>query len=223
MPKPGKTAVLVGATGLIGAHCLNLLLKMRGYERIVVLTRRQPNIDPDFRRLSVTTIDFDDPASYAHALAGDHIFCTLGTTMKKAGSRPAFARVDYTYVVGIARTARAQRARHFLVVSSLGANPRSKFFYNRVKGEMEEAVRHLDYPSLSIFRPSLLLGQRQEFRLGEELGKRLGFWLPGKYRPIAASDVARAMAQAALADAPGARIYQSDEIRRMVRSSTAVG
>jgi uncharacterized protein YbjT (DUF2867 family) len=140
------------------------------------------------------------------------VFCALGTTIRTAGSRAAFRRVDHDYVVSLARLARAHGARHFLLVSSVGADPRSRVFYSRVKGEVESAVQTLGYPSLTIVRPSLLLGPRSEFRLGEALVKPLGPLFPRRYRPVHARAVAATMIRAALEDRSGVRIVESREI-----------
>lgn len=207
----GKTVVVLGATGLVGGHCLRALQARGNYELIRVLSRRPL---PEISGAETRVVDFDDPRTFAGLLAVDQVICALGTTIKKAGSREAFSRVDFTYPLEAARAARARGATHFLLVSSLGANAGSWSFYARVKGELEEAVMALGFRSLSIFRPSLLLGERREFRPGEKIGKWLGVLVWGKYRPIHAATVAAAIVTAAAEDAPGIRIYESLEMRR---------
>ncbi|MFN7219977.1 MAG: hypothetical protein ACK5UX_05005, partial [Burkholderiales bacterium] len=145
--------------------------------------------------------------------------CCLGTTMKRAGSAEAFRRVDFDYVVAFARATRAAGARQFIVISALGASTRSRAFYNRVKGEMEDAVAAMDFDSLCIMRPSLLVGARDEVRVAERLGivaaSVISPFLHGgwrKYRSIPAAIVARAMIATALAQEPGIEVLESDEI-----------
>jgi len=143
----------------------------------------------------------------------DWVFCALGTTMRQAGSQDAFRRVDFDYPLSVARTARAAGARHFLLVSAAGADAHSKVFYNRVKGELEEAVRQLGYPSFTIARPSLLLGERSPPRVGEEFAKRLAWLFPPKWKPVQASQVASALLRSAQADEPGVKVLDNTALR----------
>ena len=150
------------------------------------------------------------------------VFCCLGTTMKQAGSRAAFRTVDYTYVVELARVAVRHRASQFLVVTALGADPRSRIFYGRVKGEAEEALRRLQFEGIQIFRPSWLVGARAKGRPIERMAGLLSplvawaFVGPlARYRPIKAEAVARAMVRVAREAPPGTRIYESEEIGRL--------
>jgi uncharacterized protein YbjT (DUF2867 family) len=205
----GRAALVAGATGLVGSELVHQLATHPGYARVIAVVRRPTDLPP-----AVVPIiaDFDRLEQARQHLAADHVFCALGTTIRKAGSQAAFRRVDHDYVVALARLARECGARHFLLVSSLGADPRSRVFYNRVKGEVEAAVRALGYPSVTIVRPSLLLGPRTEFRLGEALAKPLGPLMPRSWRPVHARAVAATMIRAALAEAPGARIIESRDI-----------
>jgi len=177
---------------------------------VSALVRRIPDHLPE----AITPImaDFERLDRVAVRLAADDVFCALGTTIRTAGSRQAFRRVDHDYVVSVGRLAREVGARHFLLVSSLGANPRSRLFYGRVKGDVEAAVQTLGYPRVTIVRPSLLLGERSEFRLGERLVKPLGPLMPRRYRPVHARAVAATMIRAALAAGGGVRIVESREI-----------
>ena len=138
--------------------------------------------------------------------AADHIFCALGTTMRQAGSEAAFREVDFDYPLALARAALARGAGHFLLVRAVGASPPSRIFYNRVKGEVEAAIAALGFRSLTIARPSLLLGDRGEFRPKEQLGRLLGLFAPPRWKPVAAERVARALVNAAWLDLPGVRI-----------------
>ena len=162
-------------------------------------------------------MDFDKLAKRPPPRDVDAVVCALGTTIKVAGSQEAFRRVDYDYPLALARLGLAAGAKQFVLVSALGANAKSPVFYNRVKGELEDAVRSLGYASVAIVRPSLLLGARREFRLGEEIAKRFGFLAPGKYRPVEARAVANALVTAVREQQPGVRVIESDEIRELAR------
>lgn len=213
----GKTVTLVGATGLVGAACLRQLIEDAGIERVHVLARRDPGIESD--KLTVHLVDFDAPAPPDEALASDAFVCALGTTIKKAGSRSAFARVDRDYVVELARLAHRHGTPSAAVVSAIGADPQSRVFYNRTKGEMETRLAEIGFDALTLVRPSLLLGPRRETRLGEDLGKPLMRALSplmvgklGRYRPVAAERVARALVRAVHARESGTHIgYPSSD------------
>lgn len=204
--------LLAGATGLVGSLCLRRLLADPAFTRVVVLVRRPvAHIHP---RLEQHVVDFARLDDARELFKVDKVMCTLGTTIKQAGSQERFREVDHDYPLRLARLGLEQGARHFLLVSALGANPRSGVFYNRVKGEVEAGMRAFAYPQLTIVRPSLLLGERQEFRFGEEVGKRLAFLMPGKYKPVQADDVAKVLVEAARRESPGVEVIESDEIRR---------
>ena len=213
-----RTALLLGATGLVGRHCLDRLLETDTYGVVVTLGRRA--LERAHPRLAHHIVDFDRLDEHAALLAADDVFCCLGTTIKQAGSDDAFRRVDFTYVVEAARLARAQGATQFLLVSALGADSRSRLFYPRIKGEAEDAVRALGFERVALVRPSLLLGERATPRTGERVAERvLGFFsfaLRGplaKYRPIAAETVARALVNIAIARPGGVRVYEPAAIR----------
>jgi uncharacterized protein YbjT (DUF2867 family) len=215
MSLQGRSIAVVGATGLVGSECLRLLLEHPAYDRVVALARRPlETMGSTSSKLQAHVIDFDRLASYGTLLAVDQILCGLGTTIKKAGSQPAFRKVDFEYPCEIAQLGYAKGARHFLLVSALGANAKSSVFYNRVKGDLEEAVLGLPYRSHTIIRPSLLVGERAETRLGEIVGAKLGFLVPKKYKPVRATDVARALVAAAVEDSPGTKIIESVDIAR---------
>lgn len=195
---PGRSALVLGATGLVGGQLLDLLLASPLYSSVWVLGRGRPaRRDP---RLHFREVDFDHLERHAELLGVDDVFCCLGTTIDKAGSQDAFRTVDFGYVVEAARLAADAGAEQFLVVSAVGADPDSRVFYNRVKGEMEAAVKRLPFRAVWILRPSLLLGERAELRLGERfaqlIGGPLAWLLVGplrRYRPVRARDVAGAL------------------------------
>ncbi|HEX4871196.1 MAG TPA: NAD(P)H-binding protein [Nevskiaceae bacterium] len=207
-----QIALLAGATGLIGSSLLRRLLDDPAYAQVKVLTRR-PLALTHPRLLPIYT-DLTTVSELGATLSADVVFCCLGTTRRKAGSKAAFERVDYHMVVDLARAAHGAGARRFLVVSSLGASPRSPSFYARVKGRMELALRDIGFDTLHILRPSLLLGSRSERRPAEELAQRLapavaplfrGRWLP--YRPVPADEVAEALQRLAARRDSGAHIH----------------
>lgn len=215
-----KSALLLGATGLIGSNLLRILLESPRYTNVTVITRKSLAINnPKLKQLLVSDFSTLTDKLYEHAYMVDDVFCCLGTTIKKARSRQRFLQVDFEYPVAAARQAHKFGARQFLVVSALGAYANSPFFYNRVKGSLEQALGEIGFSELHIFRPSLLLGTRQEFRLGEAtaafIAKVISPLLSGglkKYRPIPASVVAMAMYQAARSEKGGLSIYDSAQI-----------
>lgn len=213
-PRPGLTALLAGATGLVGGELLRRLVTSPRYARIVVLTRR-PLPGAASAKLHAVVTDFDRLGSVREDLAADHAFCALGTTIAKAGSRAGFRTVDYEYVLRVAQLARMQGARHFSVVSALGASADSPFFYSRVKGEVESALRQMGWPSLTILRPSVIAGDRAESRPLERLGAALLARAPAAWRPVQAGDIAAAMLALALRESDGTTVVESKDIRAL--------
>ncbi len=200
----GRTALILGGSGLVGGHLLKKLLEATEYKSVIALVRRPLDLRHD--KLTQRITDFEQlPRESLPPV--DDVFCCLGTTIKVAGSRAAFRRVDHDYILMAAQAALAADARQFLLVSSLGADARSPFFYMRTKGETEAALRALPYTSLSIFRPGYLVGQRSTPRpLEDWIGKlmqRSAFLIPRAYRPIHASTVAEAMLEQAKRALPG--------------------
>jgi uncharacterized protein YbjT (DUF2867 family) len=176
-----------------------------------------PRQDP---KLEQHVVDFDRLDSHADTFGAEDVFCCLGTTIKQAGSQEAFRRVDFGYVTEAARIASAKGAEQFGLVSALGADAGSRVFYNRVKGEAEDAVRALPFQSVHILRPSLLLGERKEFRVGERIAEAamrpLGPLMRGplrRFRPVRAHAVAAALVQLSVEQKPGVRVVESEEIR----------
>jgi len=209
-----KTALLAGATGLVGREIMKFLSQDPRIAAVRTLVRRPLPEQDKGPRVVECIADFDRLQEHLDWFKADVVFCALGTTIAKAGSQPAFRKVDFDYPLEIAKRARSQGARHFLLVSAAGADPRSRMFYNRVKGELEAALGALGYPSLTIARPSLLLGDRKEHRLGEEIGKRLSWIFPPAWRGVQASAVASALVRAALEERPGAEILDNVMLRR---------
>lgn len=205
-----RTALVAGATGLIGQHLLRRLLDSGAYARIKVLTRRPLHIEDS--RIETLLTDFSNLTSLN--LKADDVFCCLGTTLRLAGSREAFEKVDFHMVNDLAQASRAQGAQQFLVISAIGASAVSPSFYSRVKGRMEAAVSALDFAAVHILQPSLLLGPRSDRRPAEDLAQKLSpvlmplFFGPlKKYRPIRAEEVANAMLKLALDDRRGVHVH----------------
>jgi uncharacterized protein YbjT (DUF2867 family) len=220
----GRTALILGATGLVGRHFLELLCGPQGEAfRAVHAVVRRP-LDLKAPRLHEHVIDFAGTGlgDAVARIGATDVFCCLGTTIKKAGSQEEFRKVDYHYPLAAARRAADTLCRNFLLVSSMGADDHSSVFYNRVKGEAERDIAALTLRAVHILRPSLLLGERDEKRPGEAAGQVIGGFLSPlmlgplrKYRPIAGETVARALCAIARADQAGRHIYLSDELERL--------
>jgi uncharacterized protein YbjT (DUF2867 family) len=207
------SVALLGATGLVGRHVLDLLASDRTFERVVAIARRK-FAEATAPRVEAHIVDVEHLRDRPDLFRVDQVICTLGTTIKAVhGSQAKFREIDYEIPLTAAKLAIARGARHYLLVSALGADARSRIFYSRVKGELEDALRGLGFRSVTIVRPSLLLGERDEFRLGEEVAKRFGWIVPGRYRPIHAREVALALVRSAKEDVPGMHILESDEIQ----------
>jgi uncharacterized protein YbjT (DUF2867 family) len=212
-----NSALIAGASGLVGSHLVPLLLKR--YECVIALTRRElPVVHPRFEQ---HIVDFDQLPSFG---APTDVYCALGTTLKKAGSRAAFRRVDYDYPLAVARHAADAGSRQFLLVSSIGADRRSSNFYLRTKGELEDATGALPFHSLHIFRPSLIIGERAERRTGARIGmaamRVIAPALAGalrQYRPISAGALAQSMVAAAARAEVGRHIYTFNDFLRAAR------
>ena len=219
-----RTALIAGASGLVGHSCLDTLLASPAYETVIACARRPlPNAHS---RLVVRVVSFDRLDS-ERPLAVTDAFCALGTTIAAAGSRDAFTRVDLGYVAAFARYARASGALRFVLVSSIGANPAASNFYLRVKGQAEQAVVSVGFVQVDILRPGLLLGERSESRRFEAIAQRLapaaGLMLGGplrKYRPVPAGIVGAAMVGTALAEHAGVRVLHYDELVQMASSGS---
>lgn len=212
--------LILGATGLVGGECLKLCLREPAVSRVVVLARRALPATLGSSKLERHVVDLERLEAVADRFAVDAVICALGTTIKQAGSKERFRAVDYDIPLAAAKLARQRGARQFVLVSSMGANPGSKLFYARVKGEMEEAVKAVGFESLVILRPSILLGSRRDFRLGESIAKVFARLLPGKLRGITAGAVARAAVLAVEERPAGVLIVESQAIRRWASGDT---
>lgn len=215
-----KTALLLGASGLVGGELLKLLLDSCEYERVTIFVRRPLAIQHP--KLDEVIVDFDLLNEVKDKFKADDVFSCLGTTIKKAKTRAAMNRVDYEFTLSAAKLATAMGANKFLVISSMNANPNSPVWYSRMKGKLEEELKQLGLPALYIFQPSLLLGKRKEFRFGETaaalLSKFFGFLFIGplkKYKPIKARTVAYGMYKAAQLSKPGNITFQSDKLSQL--------
>ncbi|MBL7806485.1 MAG: NAD(P)H-binding protein [Saprospiraceae bacterium] len=212
MTNQNKTALIIGASGLVGGHLLQQLLDHPAYREVVALVRRPLDINHPKLRQEILDFDHPDPAK----IQGDELFCALGTTIKKAGSKEVQHRIDGIYPYEIGRIARQNGVRGYFLVSSVGTDAKSSTFYLRVKGELEEKLKMLGFPSLVIVRPSFLLGNRTEFRLGEKIGIFLAQLLrpiiPKRYRGVQASAVAAALVAAANRNVEGVLVLENEEI-----------
>ncbi len=214
-----RTALLAGASGLVGGFCLKELLEDPGYSHVTVLVRSPLGLQHP--KLTELVLDFDHLKHALKSVQVDDVFCALGTTRKKSPTPEAYRKIDFDYVVRLAQAAHKNKARQFLVVSSLGANPNSSIPYTRLKGEMEKAVGEVPFEALHIFQPSFITGEsdRKERRPMEKMMEwsltRLSFLFAGplkKYKPIAARTIAKAMVRTAQAGLHGVHVWPSDKI-----------
>lgn len=212
-----RTALVLGASGLVGQELLELLLQSDYYDSVTIFVRK--HLPLEHEKLKQKQVDFSLLETYKEYFAVDDVFNCLGTTIKKAKTKANFKKVDYEYTLRAACIAEKQGVQNFLVVSSIGANAKSIFFYSQVKGRMEEEIQKLAIEGIHIFRPSLLVGEREEFRFGERIGEKIfglmPFFFKGslkKYKPISVEQVAKAMYTTALREASGVHIYESAEM-----------
>ena len=212
MTKP--TALIAGASGLVGGECLRRLLESEAYAKVTVLARRSLGPAAKHPKLREIVIDFAQLDSINAEMHADHVFCALGTTIRKAGSQAKFRQVDFEYPRHLAELALGNGAKHFSLVSALGASSKSGVFYSRVKGELEDALRAMGWPSLCLLRPSVIAGDRQESRPLERMTEALLRFGPAAYRPVAASSIAAAMIATARREPRGVTIIESRDIRR---------
>ena len=213
------TATLIGATGLIGSYLLEELLNDPYFDTVRILIRRP--IDISNAKLEKKIVDFNDSDSLLVALSNsDVVFCSIGSTMKKVnGDKEAYRKIDFDIPVKLTRFCKMTGCEKFILVSSAGANSKSRNFYQHLKGETEEAVKSVGLEIVHIMRPSLLLGERKEFRLGENIGKAvmtsLSFLIPEKYKAIQGKEVAKVMVALAKKKEEGIFIHENREIREL--------
>lgn len=219
----GKTALIAGASGLIGGELLHFLLDGDQYDKVIAIVRRPLGINHP--KLEEIIVDFENLFNYRNYFKVDDVFCCLGTTIKKAKTKETMLRVDVDYPLILARLAKEMGAKQFLVISSIGANRNSFIWYTRMKGLLEEQLKEVGFSSLHILRPSLLLGKRAEFRLIESVGvflsSKLSFAFIGplkKYKAISEKSVAFAMYKIAQSNKKGVNIYLSNEIEKIAQT-----
>lgn len=214
-----KTALVFGATGLTGGFVTELLEQDDRYKEVIIFTRIP--VSTKAGKTRQITFDPADIQAITHLVKGDHLFCCIGTTIKKAGSRKIFFETDHNLVIEIAKAAVSNHVKSFGLISSIGANPNSGNFYLRTKGQVEESLKRQAFPIISILRPSMLLGIRHEYRMMEEWGKTLAKLISPlmsgrlrKYRPVHAATVAEAMILSAFSG-DGIHILESDQIENI--------
>jgi uncharacterized protein YbjT (DUF2867 family) len=212
----GKTAIILGGTGLVGSALIQQLIQDADYEKIVVLSRR--NLDFTHPKMEVKLVDFDKISNYQNEIKGDVLFSSMGTTIGKAKTKENQYKIDYTYQFEVAKLAAQNGVKNYVLISSAGANANSKIFYSKMKGELDAAVQQLPFEKITILRPSFLDGDRKESRLGEKIGMaifKLIAWIPGikKYRPIHVNQVAQAMRNAISKGKSG--IFELEEVHHL--------
>ena len=208
--------LLVGATGLIGGAFLKLACDDPSTGKVIAVTRREIPLMANFPHISPEMIGFDNLEAYRHIFSARTVVCALGTTIKKAGTQENFRHVDYRLPMNIAAIAAGNGCEIFILISAIGANPNSAVFYSRVKGELERDLQKLSFKSIHIIRPSILIGDRKEFRFGEEIAKNLiqpmRFLIPDKYKPVHVHMIARKIRSLLNDDSPGVHIYEGSRI-----------
>lgn len=217
LTKSSKTALLFGATGLVGNELLHQLLNEQAYSKVIAPTRRPHHLDD--AKLENPIVDFGELEQYGGRWQCDDVYICLGTTIKQAGSKAAFRKVDFDYILKAAVVARAGGANQCMLVSSAGADPESLFFYTRVKGETEAAIKELEFWATHIFQPGTLVGKRSEFRLGERIGvgvsnllRSISPSILGDYNPTEVDALARNMIAAARNVQGGVQFHRAGEL-----------
>ena len=218
-----KTALVLGASGLVGGHLVKKLLDDPDFSNVVIFVRRKIGIQ--HTKLFQKVTDFDNLILAAEQFKGDALFCCLGTTFKQANSKQYYRKVDYEYPLQAGKLCRENNVKHFLLISSIGADINSKAFYTRLKGEIEREILKLNFDRTSIFRPSFLDGKRERIRLRERAGIFLVNlctpFLVGKFRKcraIRADAVACAMLEMSKKQKEKIKIFESDEIQEIFNS-----
>lgn len=242
----GRTAIILGASGLVGAEVVKQLLadidasESGSRNQSTSVVNYPKGLDPGFEKIKIFVrkpiaithpklvqiiVDFDTIGNYSDSIKGDVVFCCMGTTIATAGSKDAFIKVDYTYPLEFAKIAKQNEVGNFLLISSIGADKTASNFYLKVKGDIELALEKLNFESLIIVRPSMLLGDRKESRFAESMGKvfmkLFSFAFIGKlkkYKAIQASAVAKAMIHLSKMKIKGSTIFLSDELQQIAKS-----
>lgn len=215
-----KTAVVLGASGLVGSKLVDVLLKSKEYSKVIIFVRKK--IELSNSKLIQYSIDFNSIDLYTEYIKGDDFFCCIGTTIKKAKTRENFMKIDYNYPVKFAEIAKENGMKNFLLITSIKANPKSSNYYLKTKGILEKRIQEMKFSGTFIFRPSILLGKRKEIRIGEKVGGIIlsffSIFLLGrlkKYKPIQAAQVAYAMYKTAQENLLNVHIYESDQIQKI--------
>lgn len=215
-----RTANVIGATGLVGRQLVQLLLKNENFEKVRIFVRRSSGISHP--KLEEQLIDFGHVESWAEKLTGDVLFSALGTTLKQAGGKEKQYETDVTFNLNFARKAKENGIENYVLVSSVGANPKSWIFYSRIKGELDEAVSKIGFQNLAILRPASLTGDREERRLMEELSvpvvRFVTKFIFKKYRPIHGVTVAQSMINAVLHPEPEKTIWEAAEVFQLAEN-----
>lgn len=215
-----KHAIVLGATGLVGSALVNQLIKHDSFHKITLITRRTTGFSDS--KISELIIDFDQPKLWQDNVEGDVLFSAFGTTIKKAGSKDIQYKIDYTYQAEVAEAAANNQVKEYILISSAGANSKSKIFYSRMKGELDDKVKQLAFEKTHLLKPSVLAGNRSEQRLGERTGIALGniiCKLPflRKYRPIQDNTVAKAMINCALEPKSGTFTHELEAVHTLAK------
>lgn len=210
-----KTALVIGATGLVGSELTNLLLADDRFDKVKVFVRRSTG--KQHPKLEEHRVNFDAVPAWQSLLTGDVLFSSLGTTLKQAGSKEAQYKIDFTYQYNVAKAAAENGVTQYVLVSSAGASPQSRLFYSRMKGELEKAVQTFSFAHIHILQPGILQGERDEFRLGERIGVGMlsvTRYIPGlqKYKPIPGATVAQAMINAAFREQEKVDVWDLDKV-----------
>ncbi len=215
-----KTAIVIGATGLVGSNLVELLLRDTRFERVRVFARKSTGLKNN--KLEEHIVSFDDTESWKRKLTGDVLYSAMGTTLKVAGSKDAQYKIDYTYQYNVAKAAAANNVPEYVLVSSAGSNPDAKIFYSRMKGELERDVKKLPFETIHIIRPGMLGSGRKENRKGEQIGISLMNAISiipglGGLKPIAGREVAQAMINATFKQKVGIHSYTMDGVFKLAK------
>jgi uncharacterized protein YbjT (DUF2867 family) len=217
-----KKAILIGATGLIGRALIRQLTADTDYSEVLLIARKKiENLPAKFQLIQ---LNFDEIEKCKSEITGDVLFSTLGTTLKTAGSKEAQYKIDFDYQFNVAKIASDNGVKNLVLLSSAGASSKSSIFYSRMKGELDEAVQKLKFDHVSIIRPSMLVGKREEFRLSEKIFTPLAYIVniipfARKYRPIKDSIVAQAMINAVKSNQSAYKIYELGDVFKLSSKS----